>query len=430
MAEAATHPRLAGIELGRAVAMLAVVLIHVPPPPAWNALLRPLAEFGVPYFFVVSGFLWARGHLARQSARLAPVSPASPASPGSAAPLPPGSAAPLPPESAAPSTRAWSAWRAALGPLPRLVGLYTLGFVAYGLLPLDWLTALLHRRLSASVAATAQATLTALTRAPLGTLFDGPPGGFHLWFLASLALGLGTVMLGVRLRRARLLGGTAVALFVFGLLAGRYAATRLGIPLGWSVRNGPFQAVLLVGLGALLAQRMYAQEPAREPANGGARARRGWGLLGLSLGWLIVFAERHALGAIEAQPGEPDVYSLAVLPLGVGAFFCFHDLRITSPRVQRAVTWLGGTTLGVYLWHVLLRVPLASVLAVLGLYPAGGTNPTWGFAALFALSVLCVLLWRTGLRLCARGRRRWGVTKNSRVTPATSTNNANHAGCV
>ncbi|MCA9536569.1 MAG: acyltransferase family protein, partial [Myxococcales bacterium] len=106
MAEAASHPRHAGIELGRAVAMLAVVLIHVPPPPAWNALLRPLAEFGVPYFFVVSGFLWARGHLARRSARLAPVSPASPASP-------------LPPGSAAPSTRAWSAWRAALGPLPR-----------------------------------------------------------------------------------------------------------------------------------------------------------------------------------------------------------------------------------------------------------------------------------------------------------------------
>ncbi|MCB9630384.1 MAG: acyltransferase [Sandaracinaceae bacterium] len=394
MAEAASHPRHAGIELGRAVAMLAVVLIHVPPPPAWNALLRPLAEFGVPYFFVVSGFLWARGHLARRSARLAPVSPASPASP-------------LPPGSAAPSTRAWSAWRAALGPLPRLLGLYALGFVAYSLLPLDWLTALLHRRLLASVAATAQATLTALARAPLGTLFDGPPGGFHLWFLASLALGLGTVMLGVRLRRARLLGGTAVALFVFGLLAGRYAATPLGIPLGWSVRNGPFQAVLLVGVGALLAQRMSAQELAREPANGGPRVRRGWGPLGLALGWLIAFAERHALGAIEAQPGEPDVYSLAVLPLGLGAFFCFHDLRITSPRVRRAATWLGGTTLGVYLWHVLLRVPLASVLAVLGLYPARGTNPTWGFAALFALSVLCVLLWRTGLRLCAHGRRRW-----------------------
>ena len=32
-----------------------------------------------------------------------------------------------------------------------------------------------------------------VTHGSFGTLFDGPPGGFHLWFLASLALGLGTV---------------------------------------------------------------------------------------------------------------------------------------------------------------------------------------------------------------------------------------------
>ena len=74
-------------------------------------------------------------------------------------------------------------------------------------------------------------------------------------------------------------------------------------------------------------------------------------------------------------------------------------------------TWsIGFTVVGLVGGYLLGGWPAAfivAVLAVLGLYPARGTNPTWGFAALFALSVLCVLLWRTGLRLCAHGRRRW-----------------------
>lgn len=348
---AAPRTRHAGIELGRAVAMLAVVLIHVPPPAPAAQWLRPLAELGVPYFFVVSGYFLGVSRSAR-------------------VPVPNG----LP---------------AARGMLRKLLGLYVLGCVVYAVVPLDWLSALRHGELVAACGATLQESVAAFGAAPVARLLDGPPGGFHLWFLPALACGAGLLALAVRLRQERALLGLAIVLFALGLLGGRYADTPLGLALGMNTRNGPFQSTLLVGVGYALATRGL---PLRAPLRGPLVLACGLMLLWLESAWL-----RAQLGAL------PDAYSVAVLPLGLGAFLCFHDLPRMPARVERACLALGGSTLGVYLWHVLLRVPVASVLGALGLYPRDGAPPVWGFAALFVVSAGLVLLAQTLLKRAHTG---------------------------
>jgi len=287
-----------------------------------------------------------------------------------------------------------------------VLSLYALGFVVYACVPLRWLRALRTGDLASAVGTTVMDSWTALQRAPLQTLFDGPPGGFHLWFLMSLACGLAALEL---LRRGaprpptqlpawRARGATvafwvgAVGLFAFGLMAGRYAHTPLGLSFTWSTRNGPFQAVLLVAVGAALAW------------SGVERGAWWRGPALLALGQLILLGEAALLDAGPPAAG-PDTYSLAVLPLGVGAFLTFFDLRLSSDWAQRAAVRLGGTTLGVYLWHVLLRAPLTSALGALGLYPHSGVAPWWGFIALFTVSVGAV------------ETRRWVSTRVRRRKP-------------
>lgn len=336
--------------------MLAVVLIHVPPPAPAGRWLRPLAELGVPYFFVVSGYFLGLGRRRGGDA-------------------PPG----------LPAVRAM---------LTKVLSLYALGCLVYALVPLDWLSPLRQGELLSASRATLTESVSASRAAPLTRLFDGPPGGFHLWFLPALACGAGLLALAVRARQERALSVLASALFVLGLLGGRYADTPLGLALGVNTRNGPFQSTLLVTAGYLLATRGL-------PLRASPRAR--WrGPLVLALGLLLLGVESAWLRAQVAT--LPDAYSVAVLPLGVGAFLCFHDLPRLPGRVERAALALGGATLGVYLWHVLLRVPLASLLGALRLHPRDGATPTWGFVALFAVTAGLVLTTQRALRLL-RSRR-------------------------
>jgi len=268
--------------------------------------------------------------------------------------------------------------------LTKVLSLYALGCVVYALVPLDWLGPLRHGELLSASRTTLHESVSAFRAAPVTRLLDGPPGGFHLWFLPALACGAGLLALAVRARRERALFVLAVVLFVLGLLGGRYAATSLGIALGVNTRNGPFQSTLLVALGYVLAVRGLPWSSSPRTSS------RVWrGPLVLACGLLLLALEsawlRARLGAL------PDAYSVAVVPLGVGAFLCFHDLPRLPARMERAALTLGSATLGVYLWHVLLRVPLASVLAALGLYPRDGAAPAWGFVALFVVTVVLVL---------------------------------------
>ena len=68
----------------------------------------------------------------------------------------------------------------------------------------------------------------------------------------------------------------------------------------------------------------------------------------------------------------------------------------------------GGSSFAAARRHVLLRVPVASVLGALGLYPRDGAPPVWGFVALFVVSAALVLMaQRLGgaVRRWRRGRR-------------------------
>jgi hypothetical protein len=319
--------------------MLAVVLIHVPPPAPAAHWLRPLAELGVPYFFVVSGYFLGVSRSA-------------------GGPTPSG----LP---------------AVRGMLRKVLGLYLLGCVVYALVPLDWLSPLRHGELLAACGATLSESAAAFRAAPVARLLDGPPGGFHLWFLPALACGAGLLGLAVRLRQERALLALAVALFVLGLLGGRYADTPLGLALGVNTRNGPFQSTLLVGLGYALAARGL---PLRAPLRGPLVLGFGLVLLWLESAWL-----RAQLGVL------PDAYSAAVLPLGLGAFLCFHDL----PRMPARV---GVRLLGARRQHA-RGVPLARAAAGAGGFGAGRARAVparWRAA--------CV-----GLRGAVRGERRAGA---------------------
>jgi surface polysaccharide O-acyltransferase-like enzyme len=82
---------------------------------------------------------------------------------------------------------------------------------------------------------------------PLLLLFEGTR--FHLWFIVAMiyALTISTIL--IKWNRGSWLIPVGLILYIFGLMAGAYSKTPIGVQIAFDTRDGPFYSTIFFGLG-------------------------------------------------------------------------------------------------------------------------------------------------------------------------------------
>lgn len=137
-----------GLDLGRVIAVIVVIMIHLPDPS------RSVINFAVPYFFVLSGYLLSRrAHAGNFNLSILQKF----------------------------FVRHW-----------KLFGIWAL---FYSALPPNWPYYAMHGGWLGGFISTLEASSAKLLMNPANFLLDGPPFGFHLWYLACAPLAAGIVFI-------------------------------------------------------------------------------------------------------------------------------------------------------------------------------------------------------------------------------------------
>lgn len=296
--------RLVGIDLGRILAACAVISIHgLTIYPASGVAELPagvfvaLCRFAVPFFFVASGYFYARR--IRQGT--------------------------------APS----AAFRAFSGRLLTLYGFWSLVY---------FVDPPLRAIADNGIIGAYGTRLEDLASRPVHALFVGP--GFHLWFFVSLWCAAAVFHLMRAHRTPWLCAALGLLLYGFGVLAKAYDQSPCGIELAFDTRNGPFFSVLPFLIGAMIYDRR-TEAP---------HSALGWGLaLGGAVGHV---AESTALYQLYGLSFGAHDYVFSTVFMGVGLFLIL--LPVGSATVGHRLARLGRVALGMYAIHplVLFRIDL------------------------------------------------------------------------
>lgn len=305
-----TGARLDGIDTLRAVAVAAVVYIHLSPfrGTAYDGttaqfvadLANLPCRFAVPFFFLSAGYFFA--------ARLRPG-----ANPLSVAAL---------------SSR-------------RIATVFAFWSACYIVVP-----AALRASRRGSLAFFGEAIgekLQWVASHPWAALFEGPQE--HLWFLPALISAFCIVALAARFGfTASHVVVAGAMLYLVALAAGSYSSV-VGLDVAFNARNGPFIALLFVASG------MWFRN-SRVPTGRSAATIAGLGLLAST-------AEAFALREVAGRPISSHDALIGTVPLGIGVFL----FALASPGLGRGTPLpaLGRLGLGIYACHMLIGVPLAVV---------------------------------------------------------------------
>lgn len=307
--------RIQSVDVCRLAAIVAVIVIHTLPfsplKPEINGRFGELGwainqttRFAVPFFFIVSGYFWARKQRT----------------------------------SASPDADSWA--------MARRVALIFVAWSLIYLLPFD-------------VQAMAQ-------YGPLGPLkmfywnivnWLGNPvemlvqgSKMHLWFLPALLCALAVSAFFMRRGWHVALGTLAVLMFVAGVLSKAYSATPIGIALPFDLRNGPFMSTLLFVTGVALSRQ---------------QSRSVWlvqgGLLFL-LGMAIQVGELYLLSHVYATPPYQD-FTFGTWMMGTG--FAMAALSNHPWLQSQRFAAIGMYTLGIYAVHMVYVDLLRGVGSVL-----------------------------------------------------------------
>lgn len=213
--------RLKSVDLLRVAAIAAVIAVHVMPfesrpdalvGTAWNlaTVVNQLARFGVPCFFVLSGYFWAGKFADRREL-----------------------------------------WPPTLKMARRVLFL----FVAWSAIYIVAVNPLLG---FGHVTMRMRSNLESALAHPLVTLTEGT--AIHLWFLATLLCCLLLAAAFIRRGWTVLLVVLAVVLYVTGLLGKAYIGSPLGLHVDFDFRHGPFFGLLFFVTGYLLHRRGARRE--------------------------------------------------------------------------------------------------------------------------------------------------------------------------
>lgn len=300
--------RLQGIDCGRAIAVLVVVFGHAQVQVPHTTAYDVMARFAVPFFFMLAGYFF----------RL-PEGPLLPA-------------------------------------LLKLCARFLVPFAIWLAIYLLWFQPPI------------EAFGSPLYLARL--LVQGGPA-HHLWFLPSLAVSSGLLLLLLRCRvHPAAVAAIAVALYLAGLVFGAYYDVLLSHGrFVWNMRNGPF-----LGFPFMVAGWFIARSP-RRPG------------LGLSL---VVLASGALLNAVEILSldsfgvrFEHDLL-LGTVPFGIGFFLVALNWPPTA--AGRLLARIGPYSLGIYCVHLLC---ILIVDAMLGQDAASASPYLVGFLAAMASLAIC-----------------------------------------
>jgi surface polysaccharide O-acyltransferase-like enzyme len=248
-----------GVDLLRILGTIAVVCIHLPPDgvtsPDYWAWVNQAARFGVPFFFIVSGYFFAGSWL-----------------------------------------RGGDAFRLLWKSGRRIGTVFLFWALFYAVVPPFVGNATSYRE-------QVEVHLVNMVRYPLHFLTTG--GVYHLWFLSSLGQALFILALCLRWRLPKLALLTGIVLYAIGLLSGSYAVAPIGLDLHFYSRNGPFFSTLFVALGAWLA----LHPPARLLA---------WGMGFSIVGMTGQFAEVAFLEKAYGVALTSNNFVVSTVPFGLG----------------------------------------------------------------------------------------------------------------
>ena len=327
--------RIKSIDTFRVFAIIAVISIHTSPFEGvennqiytlLSAAINQGARFAVPFFFVISGFFFAKKIYG--ASELLPTTTIS---------------------------------------LKRLLKIWLIFSVIY-ILPYDLIAAFEHGALGPFKVI--YWNLLGIADDPVRFIFQGSK--VHLWFLVSLGISIIITSLFFKYfqrHHLALLIIFSAALYVFGLLAKAYAGTPVRINIDFNTRNGPFFSTAFFVMGLVLSRLQLNQNHLY------------YGLLVLFLGYAIQLGEIYYLySAYSTSPTSHD-YVFGTLFVGLGvALMALSNHPILN---SRHLSNIGRYTLGIYAIHYVFVDMLHPVDAEV-------SNPAWEMGYVFFVFLLSV----------------------------------------
>ena len=174
---------------------------------------------------------------------------------------------------------------------------------------------------------------------PVITLINGTSN--HLWFLPALLVSVSLISVLVLLGQRRLVLPIAAALYLIGMSCYTYEGTALGMhwPFGFTPRNGPFFACVLVAFGYWASQRQL-------------KPRRSLAVVLVIAGYASNLAEEWFVKAFFGVSLEKTDYLFSCVVMSAG----FLLLALADPELGSETFWpkLAPYTLGVFVAHMLI----------------------------------------------------------------------------
>lgn len=281
----AKSPRHEGLEMGRVLATVAVIIIHMP------TFFSKYLHFAVPFFFGLSGYLLAKsinnGDLQASHIKKFTV-------------------------------RHW-----------RLLLIWA---AFYSLLPLNWPQILSYDNVLGSIKQTYLQSQDKFSTNPVNWFLDGPPNGFHLWYLAIAPLATALLFILVKLNLRVLLIPIALS-SIFSLLI--LTPEQCSETAYWAAKT---KFGILIALPSVIFGYEYYLR-----WQGKSSLLIGGGIM--TVGVLMTIAQLHS-----ATTSCMDAGSIIT---GAGLLMVLIGL----PKVAfgEAIVLLGKLTLGAYILHLAIR---------------------------------------------------------------------------
>lgn len=311
MSTASSKPstHIASLELGRVVAILAIIGLHcqmalsyalIDEVPWLGYTLNQAARFAVPLFFLISGYL---------------IQPKLTRSPWETLT-----------SYSKPLLKVWLAWS--------IISL---------LMPFN-----LGKVMEVGYLAEREGYWSFLMSTPLNSLFEG--GLVHLWFIPALICAVAILAILIEMKLTKAILPLALVLYLYGVLAGSYAPlTELEAPI--FTRNGPFFSTLLVAVGFMIRQNSWQLTSMQSIAMA-------------ALGMTIHFGEAAWLMGYDVAFNINDFLAGTVL-WGIGVFMWL----LANPTVgdKRWIQAISSRMLGIYVSHLLLIIVMFNICGMLGI---------------------------------------------------------------